>query len=677
MTQITRKSVPMRGLILLLAMFLGAGLVLTGCGDDDTTTTPAPAPAPPPPPAPEPEPEPPAPEAPAVPTGLMVSETTETSITWTWNAVEGATGYQVQVSMDEMFTDEDATALTVEPTFTAVDLMPETSVYLRVRAGIVTDPTDLTTAILGEWTTHVTGMSAMPPPPPPAPEAPAVPTGLMVSETTETSITWTWNAVEGATGYQVQVSMDEMFTDEDATALTVEPTFTAVDLMPETSVYLRVRAGIVTDPTDLTTAILGEWTTHVTGMSAMPPPPPPAPEAPAVPTGLMVSETTETSITWTWNAVEGATGYQVQVSMDEMFTDEDATALTVEPTFTAVDLMPETSVYLRVRAGIVTDPTDLTTAILGDWTTHVTGMSAMPPPEPEPEPDPVSVSFSLSDDADSPYFLVADDDDGEETAMASVNSEIMVSSNTAAIIEPMNFAEGAASVSVSSGDNMPFQFVSWVALQSVVIDSGATFKVSRVTVGANQEMEPTGDVAYVTCGPFACQDGMDAPEISISDSPTCAAWAPTLELQVGVIDVAGNQGTDDATNEEDDPGIDMGWLYTANTDFSAAHDFGSTSVEHDVGKASNPTGLMFADGGDADSDQDDITKGGITILDVDANAQGFGCYGASDDGDGSASDLVELYGTGAGDVDKPDNCFQLDQSADFAFLSEYTVTMTP
>ena len=42
MTQITRKSVPMRGLILLLAMFLGAGLVLTGCGDEDTATTPAP-----------------------------------------------------------------------------------------------------------------------------------------------------------------------------------------------------------------------------------------------------------------------------------------------------------------------------------------------------------------------------------------------------------------------------------------------------------------------------------------------------------------------------------------------------------------------------------------------------------------------------------------------------------
>ena len=45
--------------------------------------------------------------------------------------------------------------------------------------------------------------------------------------------------------------------------------------------------------------------------------------APATPTGLMVSETTETSITWTWNASEGAIGYAVQASMDEMFDATD------------------------------------------------------------------------------------------------------------------------------------------------------------------------------------------------------------------------------------------------------------------------------------------------------------------------------------------------------------------
>ena len=147
-------------------MFLGAGLVLSGCGDDDTATTPAPAPPPPPPPAPEPEPEPepepPAPEAPATPTGLHVDETTETSIEWHWNAVEGALAYAVQVSMDEMFDDTDMIDHTTENHYTVSELEPDTSVYLRVAAAAGS----LEAPILSDWSTHVTGMSNQPPPEP-------------------------------------------------------------------------------------------------------------------------------------------------------------------------------------------------------------------------------------------------------------------------------------------------------------------------------------------------------------------------------------------------------------------------------------------------------------------------------------------------------------------------------
>ena len=51
--------------------------------------------------------------------------------------------------------------------------------------------------------------------------------------------------------------------------------------------------------------------------------------APATPTGLMAEEG-EGSITWMWDAVEGADGYAVQVSMDEMFDDMDETTYTME-----------------------------------------------------------------------------------------------------------------------------------------------------------------------------------------------------------------------------------------------------------------------------------------------------------------------------------------------------------
>ena len=71
--------------------------------------------------------------------------------------------------------------------------------------------------------------------------------------------------------------------------------------------------------------------------------------------------------------------------------------------------------------------------------------------------------------------------------------------------------------------------------------------VQRTTVGANQEMEPSGDVAYVTCGPFECADGMDAPELSIENSAMCTAWDPTVEIQVGEID---NDVVDRADTED-------------------------------------------------------------------------------------------------------------------------------
>ena len=240
-----------------------SGLVLTlaACGGDEPTAVPTL-----PPPEPPSPPPPPAPEAPATPTGLMVSATTVDSITWTWDAVEGATAYVVQVSTNETFGDEDdVTTLTLMPTHTVSDLEPESSVHLRVASAVGTSLED---AVTSDWTAAVAGMSAMPPPPP----APATPAGLMVSATTVDSITWTWDAVEGATAYVVQVSTNETFDDEDdVTTLTLMPTHTVSDLEPESSVHLRVASAIGTSLED---AVTSDWTAAVAGMTMTPALPP-------------------------------------------------------------------------------------------------------------------------------------------------------------------------------------------------------------------------------------------------------------------------------------------------------------------------------------------------------------------------------------------------------------------
>ena len=390
-----------------------------------------------------------------------------------------------------------------------------------------------------------------------------------------------------------------------------------------------------------------------------PEPEPPAPEAPAAPTGLMVSATTETSITWTWDAVEGAIGYAVQVSHDEMFGADDQIVPTVETSFTASDLEPETGVYVRVAAAAGT----LEAPVLSDWTTHVTGMSAMPPPEPEPvpePPDPVMVTFSLSEDADSQHFLIADKDDDAATAKASVNAEIMVESNTTAVITPM-FVDGANGVSVDAmAGNMPFTYVDWGMLQSDVLGGGATFMVQRTTVGANQEMEPTGDVAYVTCGPFACTDGMDASEISIADSGVCNAWNPTVEIQVGKIDndVIFEDGENDDTGND---GVDLGIVTSSSTAMKIKHVWSgvsngrNTSVTTDTVKGSDKTLAMKA------------VDGVIIVDDADDNVV--------------ACDNTYAAPTGSSSLFEPKGCFRLigpgpgDNASDY--LAGYSLELSP
>ena len=353
------------------------------------------------------------------------------------------------------------------------------------------------------------------------------------------------------------------------------------------------------------------------------------------------------------------------------------------------------------------------------FTTHVTGMSAMPPPEPEPEPvalDPIMVTFSLEEGRD---YLVAGKGQGSaekadpERAMASVNPKIMVMSNTDALIEPM-FVENASAVRVAKSEEMemgeeteempdmadasntPFAFVDWQLLQTAVIDEGATFKITRLTMGANQEMEPTDDSVYVTCGPFACADGMEAPEISVADSPKCQAWAPTMELEIGYVD---NSLDDSATaltsgaasheaggNEGRFDGVDAGWVYTSSLGATVIHHFGNSSV---TGRPMSSTSLASAHGmsnhaggttaAPADPVDDDDFGGRLLV------GRGHALTDGGDDrvlpcGIDDLTDATHLaaavsttYDGSSGRPSLPDNCFRIVDSS----LDDYSVELIP
>ena len=442
MLQITGKSVPRRGTTLLLALVLGAGLALTGCGDDDssTTTTPAPAPTTPaPPPAPDPV---------GVPGGLKATGGVG-FIEFSWEAVEGATGYEVQLTMTEGDFSSVRTA-TVMATMHRFDVAAETTGYARVRAHEGERQSDWSETAMG------TSMAA------PVMLGMPVPT---VSSTGPDYIEWSWEPVAGALAYQVQVadSMDGFMDTADPaviasqTQLATETTYRA-EVEPETTMYIRVRAGAGTP----TAPIAGEWSATVMGMS----------EAAPIP-------------------------------------------------FTV----------------------------------------SMTPPEASADKDCMGQAFCPDSQSDA------------KKAMADPNPMMMVMASHNTKITAM-FVEGNPTVIADADGDTPFVRLNWPALQTTVAGDGVTFMFQPVTVGAGQEPTAMGDAMYITCGPFRCSEAADespaAPDITLADSEVCENFEVDLELVKGA---AVNGFSRNYAS-----GVDVGWVYTASHAARITHEFANVTA---------------------------------------------------------------------------------------------------
>lgn len=336
MKSFTGKFSSVRGWALLLALLLGAGMMVSACGDEETPTptTPAPPPPPPPPaptppPAPEPEPEP---TGPATPENLRVTATTSTSLTWSWNAVEGAIGYQGQFSPDDTFTDTDQTFLIVAPatSHTVSNLAGNTTGHFRVRSGAGTALTDLT---FSEWTDGVSGTTAAPPPA----TALAAPDNVRSTDRSEDSITLEWDSVDDADTYEVeqQEPGDDDWSDASCGGgdnVVDEEECVATDLDAGTDYDFRVR-GVPADDDDA--HLVGAWSETLetsTGGTA------PQAETPSAPGGmgdLDVTWTADgTNVIFSWTPMAGV-GYEWAAPAGDMDDADPCTGTTFDDLTTA------------------------------------------------------------------------------------------------------------------------------------------------------------------------------------------------------------------------------------------------------------------------------------------------------------------------------------------------------
>ncbi len=437
----------------------------------------------------------------------------------------------------------------------------------------------LSLALAGCGDDSSTTTPAPAPAPPAAPAAPdpvAVPAGLAVTATGPTFLEFGWEAVEGATGYEIQLSLAADDFSSVVTA-TVTTTMHRFEIAAETAGHARVRA--------LEGDRQSDWSGTVSGTSAAAPVPPVTLAAPMP----EVSDSGPDFIEWSWEPVADALGYRVQVAAtEEGLAAADAELIT--GTTHRVMAEPETERFLRVQAAAGTPAAP----ILSDWSDAVSGMS-------DAAPMPFVVGLTPPDarsDRDCEgQVLCPDDGTDPEKAMASVNPMLTVSSSHRARITP-RFVEGAAGITVEAGDSLtPFAYAEWNILQSAVLADGATFEFRRMAGGAGQEATPTGDARYITCGPFRCSEAAAeppaAPEITAADAAVCEAFAVDFQLVKGIYDNShywiGQGGSTPSRHFSNHTGLDAGWQYTLSHPATLTHEF--TTI-----RANTPTGTMTVRG---------------------------------------------------------------------------------
>ena len=212
-----------------------------------------------------------------VPSGVKAVSSSSTSVTVSWNAVTGASGYEVYRA-----TSSNGTYSKLGEVTTTSRKCPGLSTgktyYFKVRAFIELNGKKT----FGKYSSIVNAVPNL-----------SKPAGVKISSRATTSVTVAWNAVSGATGYEVYRATSANGTYSKLGEVTTTsrkcPGLTSGKMY-----YFKVRAFVTVNGTK-----------HYSPYSAVVD----AVTLPGTPT-VKIASSTSTSVTLSWNKVSGATGYE-------------------------------------------------------------------------------------------------------------------------------------------------------------------------------------------------------------------------------------------------------------------------------------------------------------------------------------------------------------------------------
>lgn len=200
----------------------------------------------------------------APPANLRSTGITQTGITLAWDAVTGATSYDIKIDGIDIFN--------VSSPYSHTGLQPNSTHTYSVRAK--------NAGGTSVWSTVLTKTTLPNPPNPPA---------SVTATSSSTSITVNWSPVADATGYEIETS-------SGIVDVGTNTTYTHIGLTPDTQYTYRVRGK--------NTGGAGNWSPALTKSTSA--------FSPWTPLNVNAAAT-NTSVILTWDSVGGASGYDIKV----------------------------------------------------------------------------------------------------------------------------------------------------------------------------------------------------------------------------------------------------------------------------------------------------------------------------------------------------------------------------
>ena len=239
----------------------------------------------------------------AIPTGLSVTNITNTSATVSWDAVEGVDNYEVEVEDGDNTPayelNRELSATTIEVTGLSPDGEYKVKVKSKCSGGNNSEYTEWVFFNATPGDDPGSGGEGGPC---------AIPTGLSVTNITNTSATVSWDAVEGVDNYEVEVEDGDNTPayelNRELSATTIEVTGLSPNGEYKVKVKSKCSGGNNSEYTEWVFFNATPGDDPGSGGEGGPC---------AIPTGLSVTNITNTSATVSWDAVEGVDNYEVEV----------------------------------------------------------------------------------------------------------------------------------------------------------------------------------------------------------------------------------------------------------------------------------------------------------------------------------------------------------------------------